>query len=98
MERVSSPTNLVLIADVLPEAIGAQPGWPAASARPYAWWVNDRENDLAGALYDTSYWAWGRAQVHSGGAVYGFADGHVKWAKEETLDRPEHWQPLYYGP
>lgn len=80
----------IIIGDVRPEVIGAN-----GKTGDDGWWLTDPNNNLCGAPMDTSFsgdanrWP----QRHNEGVIYGFVDGHVKWAREEQLDTPVYWEP-----
>ena len=85
----------ILIADAPPECIVGD-GKVSTSGR---WWCNDPGNDVhAGSTFgtgaqDNSFLGNGFPQRHNGGVIYGFADGHCKWGREEQLDKPIFWVP-----
>ncbi len=78
----------ITVSDVAPEAIGAN-----GKTGDTAWWINDPNNDITHAPSDTSFTGNNWPQRHNDGLIYGFADGHVKWAKEEQLDTAVYWHP-----
>jgi len=87
------PSSKVLIADVRPEAINATDGKTGADAE---WYVNDIGNDIcggAGATPDNSFGGNNWPERHNDGTVFGFADGHVKWQREVSVDTPVFWDP-----
>ena len=97
------PASKILIADVPPECLGVTNSDPGAE-----WWINDPGNDICGAIIRdgvtpsvagselperNSFTDIGRPQRHNDGLVWGYADGHAKWAREEALDQPVFWDP-----
>ncbi|MGC9318150.1 MAG: prepilin-type N-terminal cleavage/methylation domain-containing protein [Armatimonadota bacterium] len=78
----------ITVGDVRPEAIGAN-----GKTGDDGWWLTDPGNNLCGAPTDTSFLGNNWPQRHNDGVIYGFADGHVKWAREEQLDTPIYWDP-----
>jgi len=85
----------IVIGDVRPEAIGAdgKVGLGDATYGSPEWWINDPGADLTGAPSDNSFLGNHWPQRHNDGIIYGFADGHVKWAREEQLDTNIYWNP-----
>jgi len=88
------PATKILIADVPPEALQGD-GKVSASGR---WWCNDPGNNIHAGLgftgeADNSFMGCGFPQRHNDGIVYGYADGHAKWGREEQLDQPIYWVP-----
>jgi len=87
----------ILIGDVRPELIRAAGnpgrGWPDVGGAPDQWWINDPNNDICNATDDNSFAGNGRPGRHNEGVVYGFVDGHAKWAKERQLDNARSWDP-----
>ena len=96
--RIGDASTCILIADVAPELLCAQANWPTGGADPAEWWANDRGNDLCLALNDNSYAGSGLQPPHNDGAIYGYADGHAKWDREERVDTVYHWNPLALPP
>ena len=78
----------IVCGDVRPEAIGAN-----GTVGEDSWWINDPNNDLCMAPADNSHVGNNWPQRHNDGIIYGFADGHVKWAREEQLDTAVYWVP-----
>lgn len=89
------PASKILIADVPPECVQGD-GKVSTSGR---WWANDPGNDLGagGGSYglpaDNSFSGNRLPQRHNDGVIVGYADGHVKWAREESLDNQIYWDP-----
>jgi prepilin-type N-terminal cleavage/methylation domain-containing protein/prepilin-type processing-associated H-X9-DG protein len=89
------PSRKILIADAPPEFIQGD----GKVSRVNRWWMNDPGNDLcmAGAGFtgpaDDSFTGNGYPQRHNDGLVYGFADGHAKWAREDQMDNAIAWAP-----
>ncbi|MGD9498217.1 MAG: type II secretion system protein [Armatimonadota bacterium] len=85
----------ILISDVRPEAIGAdgKVGQGDATYGSPEWWINDPGADLTMAPSDNSFTGNGWPQLHNDGLIWGFVDGHVKWGREDQLDRAVHWLP-----
>ena len=53
-------------------------------------------NDIcggAGATPDNSFGGNNWPERHNDGTVFGFADGHVKWQREVSVDTPVFWDP-----
>jgi prepilin-type processing-associated H-X9-DG protein len=90
------PSMKILIGDVRP-VTGSDPGLVVAS--PYhtgidgEWHYNDVGNDLCSGPDDNSFMGNGWPQRHNDGVVLGFADGHVKWTKEQQVDNNRYWDP-----
>ncbi len=95
------PASKILIADVPPECLGVTNNDPGQE-----WWINDPGNDICGVPAtaglvsagseppETNCFAdIGRPQLHNDGLVWGYADGHAKWSREESLDQPVFWNP-----
>jgi len=93
------PASKILIADVPPECLGVTNSDPGAE-----WWINDPGNDICVASGGTvsagsedastnCFSDIGRPQLHNDGLVWGYADGHAKWSREESLDQPVFWNP-----
>ncbi|MBC7289348.1 MAG: hypothetical protein H5T86_15170, partial [Armatimonadetes bacterium] len=89
----------IVVGDVPPDpgkGIGANPGWPDSGADPSEWWLTDPGNDVDPAVQapdDNSFTGNGLPERHNDGTIYGFIDGHVKWARERQLDQPKYWIP-----
>ncbi len=91
------PAVKVLIGDVRPEFLGiSSVGYDHS---PDEWWINrpgdppdpsdgTTDNSWRGTVRGTS-----APERHNDGTVYGFADGHVKWAREMQLDNDISWNP-----
>ncbi len=88
-------SSKILCGDVRPEAIGAdgKVGQGDATYGAPEWWINDPNADITGAPSDNSFVGNNWPQRHNDGIIYGFVDGHVKWAKEEQLDTAVYWNP-----
>ncbi len=84
------PSTKVLIGDVRPEAINATNGTTGADGE---WYVNDVGNDICGAPDDNSFGGNNWPERHNDGTVFGFADGHVKWQREVSVDTAVFWNP-----
>ena len=93
------PATKIVIGDVPPECLGATSTSPGVE-----WWINDPGNDICGATGGTaqaasedpstnSFTDIGRPQRHNDGLVWGYADGHAKWAREESLNQAIFWVP-----
>jgi len=85
------PSVKILIGDVRPEALGAASPWKTGADGD--WHYNDAGNDICGAADDNSFMGNNWPQRHNEGVVLGFADGHVKWAREQQVDTAVHWDP-----
>jgi prepilin-type processing-associated H-X9-DG protein len=96
--RPFDAAQLVVIADVLPEAICARPGFPGPGLDPQEWWANDIGNDICRAYNSNSYRDLGQPPTHGDGVIYGYLDGHAKWAREEQMDQLHCWHPLARPP
>ncbi len=83
------PSVKVLCGDVRPEAIGAN----GKTGTDGDWYVNDIGNDICGAPDDNSFTGNNWPQRHNDGVIWGFVDGHVKWAKEQQVDNAIAWVP-----
>ncbi len=89
------PASKILIADV-PVDLIAGDGRVSTSGR---WWCNDANNDVGVGLgygaapQDNSFIGNRRAQRHNDGLIFGFVDGHAKWAREEQMDTAFNWLP-----
>ena len=83
------PAMKILIGDVRPNAIGAN-GTTGADGE---WYINDRGNDICGAPDDNSFGGNNWPERHNDGTIFGFADGHVKWAREQAVDTALSWDP-----
>ncbi len=72
-------------------------GWPiAGGSRPSLWWItagNHNSPDPLTTASNTSFTFNGIPQRHNDGVIYGFADGHAKWGREETMAQATYWQP-----
>lgn len=68
-------------------------GWPRGAYQPTTWWINDPKDAICGAPNDNSFVGNNIPERHNDGIIYGFADGHAKWGREETLARPTYWNP-----
>jgi len=68
-------------------------GYPSAVIQPTNWWINDPHNTLCAAPQDNSFTGNNIPQRHNDGIVYGYADGHAKWGREETMAQAKYWQP-----
>jgi len=86
------PSSKVVIADVRPEAIGAASPWRVAATDD--WYCNDANNDICNAPTDNSFTGNNWPQRHNDGVVYGYADGHVKWGREGSVDTRVFWDPI----
>lgn len=53
------------------------------------WWVNDPGNDICNAASDSPP----PTNRHNDGVIFGFADGHTKWARPDTVDTDIFWNP-----
>jgi prepilin-type processing-associated H-X9-DG protein len=84
------PATKILIADAPPECIQGN-GTISLVGR---WWCNDSSNDLCAAPYDNSFKGNNLPQRHNDGLVFGYADGHAKWGREEQLDTLVFWNPV----
>ena len=82
------PAVKVLLGDVPPESIGS-----TASSRGTEYWINDLGNDIVAATDDNTFKAAGQPERHNDGIIYGFGDGHSKWAKESQTDQAYMWVP-----
>lgn len=85
------PSTKILIGDVRPEALGAASPWKTGADGD--WYYNDSGNDICGAPSDNSFSGNNWPQRHNDGVVLGFADSHVKWAREEQVDTAVYWDP-----
>ena len=86
------PSMKILIGDVRPEALGAESPWRTGASGD--WHVNDIGGEICGVTdNDNSFEGNGWPQRHNDGIIYGFADGHVKWAREQTVNTRVHWDP-----
>jgi prepilin-type N-terminal cleavage/methylation domain-containing protein/prepilin-type processing-associated H-X9-DG protein len=68
-------------------------GYPTATIQPTNWWINDPHNTICVAPQDNSFTGNNIPQRHNDGVVYGYADGHAKWGREETMAQAKYWQP-----
>ncbi|MGI5816738.1 MAG: type II secretion system protein [Armatimonadota bacterium] len=84
-------SSKIMIGDVRPEAIGAASPWHTGSDGN--WHYNDIGNTICGAPSDNSFTGNNWPQRHNDGIILGFADGHVKWAREQQVDSPVYWDP-----
>ncbi|MFP4248279.1 MAG: type II secretion system protein [Armatimonadota bacterium] len=89
------PSVKIIIGDVRPEAIGADGtvGQGDADYGSPEWWINDIDNNICNAPDNNSFAGNGWPQRHNDGTVWGYADGHVKWAKEEAVNTSVNWDP-----
>jgi len=89
----------IVLGDVPPECLGV-----TNNSAGSEWWMNDPGNDICGAYGGTvqvgsedassnCFSDIGRPQRHNDGLVWGYADGHAKWAREESLDQAVFWHP-----
>jgi prepilin-type N-terminal cleavage/methylation domain-containing protein/prepilin-type processing-associated H-X9-DG protein len=85
------PAMKITVMDVRPEAIGAASPWHVGAEGD--WHCNDVGNDICGAADDNSFSGNNWPQRHNEGVMIGFADSHVKWAREQTVDTPIYWDP-----
>ena len=89
------PASKILIADVPPECLQGN-GRVAQTGR---WWVNDPGNDIGAGFgtptgpQDNSFRGNNFPQRHNDGIIFGYADGHAKWGREEQLDNAIYWVP-----
>lgn len=90
-------SSKILCGDVDPGLLYDAPntgnGWPTGgtSANLARWWIN-APHDLT-MLQDNSFTGAGIPQRHNDGIVYGYADGHAKWGREETMAQAKYWEP-----
>lgn len=89
------PSAKIICGDVRPEAIGAngQVGTGDADYGAPEWWINDINNTICSAPDNNSFRGNDWPQRHNDGTVWGFADGHVKWAREEQVNTNVSWNP-----
>lgn len=85
------PATKIVLADIRPEAIGAASPWHLGADGD--WYCTDVGNNICGAPDDNSFTGNGWPQRHNEGVILGFADSHVKWAREQTVDTPVYWDP-----
>jgi len=76
----------IVIADSPPECLGSN-GTVAANGR---WWANPPTFTAAA---NNSFRANNYPQRHNDGLVFGYADGHCKWGREEQVDNDIYWVP-----
>jgi len=81
----------IIIGDVRPEALGAASPWHTGADGN--WHYNDMGNTICGAPTDNSFSGNDWPQRHNEGVILGYADGHVKWAREQQVDARVHWDP-----
>lgn len=89
------PSAKIIVGDVRPEAIGAD-GKLGQGDSDYGspeWWINDLNNTICNAPDNNSFAGNNWPQRHNDGTVWGFADGHVKWAREESVNNNVSWNP-----
>ncbi len=89
------PSVKILVGDVRPEAIGAngEVGTGDADFGSPEWWMNDINNTICTAPDNNSFEGNNWPQRHNDGTVWGYADGHVKWAKEQRVNTNVNWNP-----
>jgi len=81
------PAAKIVAGDVRPEAIGAN-----GKTGDSGWWVNRPGNVPAGGDHSWAGNNW--PQRHNDGTVWAFADGHVKWAREDQMNNDVSWNPV----
>ena len=92
------PSMKILVGDVRPVA-GTAAAAGLVVQSPYhtgvanEWHYTDVGNDLCSGPDDNSFMGNGWPQRHNDGVVLGFADGHVKWTKEQQVDNNRYWDP-----
>ncbi|NLO04820.1 MAG: prepilin-type N-terminal cleavage/methylation domain-containing protein [candidate division WS1 bacterium] len=86
------PSTKIIVGDVRPEAIGAAAPWHTGADGD--WYINDMNNAVCGAPDDNSFTGNNWPQRHNEGTVYGFVDGHVKWARESQVNQRVYWDPM----
>ncbi len=90
------PAMKIVAGDARPEAIGACAApldvslWNKVAADG-DWYIN-RPGAVPGSG-DNSWLGNSFPQRHNDGLVWAFADGHVKWAREDQMDKSVHWTP-----
>ncbi len=86
------PSSKIVLSDVRPEALGAASPWTLGADGD--WYCNDVGNNICGAPGDNSFMGNNWPQRHNEGVVLGFADSHVKWAREQSVDTAVFWDPV----
>ncbi len=96
-------SSKIIMSDVPPECLGA-----TNSSAGSEWWISDPGNDICAVPSDAAdpmaqagsedpeknnFTDIGRPQLHNDGIIWGYADGHAKWAREESLDDAKFWNP-----
>ena len=85
----------ILVADVPPEAIGCTPATPHGTE----YWYNDLGGDICMCpANDNTFKAAAQPERHNDGINVGYADCHIKWAKEQQLDQAHMWAPTTATP
>ena len=85
------PSSKILIGDVRPEALGAT----GTTGTNDNWHINDIGGEICGVTEnDNSFSGNNWPQRHNDGVIHGYADGHVKWSREEMVNSRIHWDPL----
>ena len=80
------PAMKIVVGDVRPEALGSD-----GKVGLTSWWVNRPGNPHP--TQDNSWRGNNWPQRHNDGTVWGYADGHAKWAREDQMDNNVNWSP-----
>ncbi|MCE5216233.1 prepilin-type N-terminal cleavage/methylation domain-containing protein [bacterium] len=88
------PAVKILVGDASPEVMNPNLTGDSKVATSGRWWINDANNDLAGhPPQDDSFIGNKYPQRHNDGLIFGYVDGHCKWAKEQSVDQKLCWDP-----
>jgi prepilin-type N-terminal cleavage/methylation domain-containing protein len=80
------PSMKIVVGDVRPEALGSD-----GKVGQTSWWINRPGNP--NPTQDNSWRGNNWPQRHNDGTVWGYADGLVKWAREDQMDNNVNWTP-----
>ncbi len=93
------PAMKIVVGDVRPDDIDGGIGSNDGKVGSRGWWVNRPGNvpGFGSAQDDHSWLGTSRGvsfpQRHNDGTVWGYADGHAKWAREDQMDNAVNWTP-----